>query len=639
MAEIKQFKTESKRLLDLMINSIYTNREIFLRELISNASDAIDKHRFLSLTDDKLEKNLDYHIFISIDKKNRSLSITDNGIGMNYDELVESLGTIAKSGSLDFLENIKDKNDKEAIEIIGQFGVGFYSAFMVSDKVEVRTKSPYSEKAYLFRSSGIETYEIEEIEKPDNGTTVTLYLRKKSKEESYDEYLEEYAIRSLVKKYSDYVRYPIRMNIKKSVPKKDKDGNEIEGKFEDVYEVETLNSMTPIWKKTRKELKEEELNDFYKQKYYDYQDPLTHIYINVEGALNYIALVYIPKTVPYNLYSDKYEKGLQLYTKGVFVMEKCKELVPDYLRFIRGLVDSSDLPLNISREILQKNRNLEKIANNVEKKIISKLESMLKNEREKYLEFYKAFGVNLKYGVYDNFGEKKELLQDLLLYRTIKQDEFLTLKEYLETMPKDQEYIYYASGKTKEQVLALPQMDLIKNKGYDVLILTEDIDEFVIQVMQEYDKKKFKSINQGDLDLLSKDDEKKISELTEDKKSFLEAIKEALKDDVSDVIFSKRLTTSPVCLVSSEGVSFEMEKYIANLPSGDKIKANRILEINPKHQLFEALERLFNDNDEHFQDYAELLYSQALLIEGLPLKDPVSFSNKMTNLLVKAAKY
>ncbi len=639
MAEIKQFKTESKRLLDLMINSIYTNREIFLRELISNASDAIDKHRFLSLTDDKLEKNLDYHIFISIDKKNRSLSITDNGIGMNYDELVESLGTIAKSGSLDFLENIKDKNDKEAIEIIGQFGVGFYSAFMVSDKVEVRTKSPYSEKAYLFRSSGIETYEIEEIEKPDNGTTVTLYLRKKSKEESYDEYLEEYAIRSLVKKYSDYVRYPIRMSIKKSVPKKDKDGNEIEGKYEDVYEVETLNSMTPIWKKTRKELKEEELNDFYKQKYYDYQDPLTHIYINVEGALNYIALVYIPKTVPYNLYSDKYEKGLQLYTKGVFVMEKCKELVPDYLRFIRGLVDSSDLPLNISREILQKNRNLEKIANNVEKKIISKLESMLKNEREKYLEFYKAFGVNLKYGVYDNFGEKKELLQDLLLYRTIKQDEFLTLKEYLETMPKDQEYIYYASGKTKEQVLALPQMDLIKNKGYDVLILTEDIDEFVIQVMQEYDKKKFKSINQGDLDLLSKDDEKKISELTEDKKSFLEAIKEALKDDVSDVIFSKRLTTSPVCLVSSEGVSFEMEKYIANLPSGDKIKANRILEINPKHQLFEALERLFNDNDEHFQDYAELLYSQALLIEGLPLKDPVSFSNKMTNLLVKAAKY
>ena len=559
---------------------------------------------------------------------------------MTYEELIESLGTIAKSGSSEFIEKIKDKSDKEALEIIGQFGVGFYSAFMVAEEVEVRTKSPFSEKAYLFRSSGIDTYEIEELADFPEGTKVTLRLRKNTKEESYDEFLEEYALKRLVKKYSDYIRYPIRMEVTKSVPKKDKDGKEIFGEYEDVKEIETLNSMTPIWRKQKKDITEEELNTFYKQKYYDYLDPLTSIYINVEGALNYIALIYIPKKPPFNLYSDKYEKGLQLYSKGVFIMDKCKELVPDYLRFIKGLVDSADLPLNISREILQKTKELEKIATNVEKKIISKLENLLKNEREKYIEFFENFGVNIKYGVYDNFGEKKELLQDLLIYRTIKQDDYITLKEYVEAMPEEQEYIYYASGKTKEQILALPQMDLIKNKDYDVLILSEEIDEFVMQIMQSYGKKKFKSINQGDLDLLSAEEEKKLEELSEDKKSFLEAIKEALADEVTDVVLSKRLTTSPVCLVSSEGLSFEMEKYIANLPSGtNKPKAQRILEINPKHQLFEALERLFKDNDENFKDYAELLYSQALLIEGLPLADPVAFSEKMTKLLIRASKY
>lgn len=640
MAEIREFKTESKRLLELMIHSIYTNREIFLRELISNASDAIDKHHFLSLTDEKLRRGDEYQIFLEIDKKARTLSITDNGIGMTYEELVESLGTIAKSGSSEFIEKIKDKSDQEALEIIGQFGVGFYSAFMVAEEVEVRTKSPFSEKSYLFRSSGIDTYEIEELADFPEGTKVTLRLRKNTKEESYDEFLEEYALKRLVKKYSDYIRYPIRMEVTKSVPKKDKDGKEISGEYEDVKEIETLNSMTPIWRKQKKDITEEELNTFYKQKYYDYLDPLTSIYINVEGALNYIALIYIPKKPPFNLYSDKYEKGLQLYSKGVFIMDKCKELVPDYLRFIKGLVDSADLPLNISREILQKTKELEKIATNVEKKIISKLENLLKNEREKYIEFFENFGVNIKYGVYDNFGEKKELLQDLLIYRTIKQDDYITLKEYVEAMPEEQEYIYYASGKTKEQILALPQMDLIKNKDYDVLILSEEIDEFVMQIMQSYGKKIFKSINQGDLDLLSKEEEKKLEELSEDKKSFLEAIKEALADEVTDVVLSKRLTTSPVCLVSSEGLSFEMEKYIANLPSGtNKPKAQRILEINPKHQFFEALERLFKDNDDNFKDYAELLYSQALLIEGLPLADPVAFSDKMTKLLIRASKY
>ena len=639
MSEIKEFKTESKRLLELMINSIYTNREIFLRELISNASDAIDKYHFLSLTDDRLEKRSDYEIFLKIDKKKRSLSITDNGIGMTHDELIDSLGTIAKSGSAEFIKNLKNKSDKETIDIIGQFGVGFYSAFMVSSKVEVRTKSPFSETGYLFKSTGADTYEIDEVSGLKDGTTVTVYLRKNNDEDNYDEFIEEYAIKRLVKKYSDYVRYPIKMEVKKSVPKKDKEGKEIEDKWEDVLEIETLNSMTPIWKKRKNDVTEEELNEFYKQKYFDYQEPLTNIFVNVEGALNYTALVFIPKKAPYNLYSEKYEKGLQLYSKGVFIMEKCKEIVPDYLRFVKGLVDSSDLSLNISREILQKNKDLEKIAKNVEKKIVSKLESMLKNEREKYLEFFKSFGVNIKFGVYDNFGEKKDMLQDLLLYTSVNQNEYISLKEYVETMPKDQEHIYYASGKTKEQVLALPQMDLIKKQGYDVLILSDEIDEFAIQIMREYDKKKFKSINQGDLELLSKEEEKKIQELTEDKKSLLEKIKEILQDEVTDVILSKRLTDSAVCLVSDEGISFEMEKVIANMPNEEKPKASRILEINPKHKLFESLENLYNDNSEMLADFAKLLYSQALLIEGFSLKDPVEFSKKMSDLMVKVAKY
>ncbi|MDD3106676.1 MAG: molecular chaperone HtpG [Bacilli bacterium] len=638
MSEIKEFKTESKRLLELMINSIYTHREIFLRELISNASDALDKYHYLSLTDKNLEKR-DYEIFLEINKKARTILISDNGIGMTYNELVDGLGTIAKSGSAEFIKNLKNKDDKETIDIIGQFGVGFYSAFMVASQVEVRTKSPYSEKGYLFTSAGIDTYEITEVEGLKPGTEVTIFLRKSTKEEDFDEFLEEYSLKRLIKKYSDYVRYPIKMNVKKSVPKKDKEGKDIEGKFEDVLEVETLNSMIPIWKKRKNDVTDEELNEFYKQKFYDYQDPQANIFVNVEGALNYTALVYIPNKAPYNLYSEKYEKGLQLYSKGVFIMEKCKELVPDYLRFVKGLVDSSDLSLNISREILQKNKDLENIAKNVEKKIVAKLESMLKNEREKYLEFFKNFGVNIKFGVYDQFGEKKDLLKDLLIYQTVNQDNFVTLKEYVETMPKAQEYIYFASGKTKEQVLALPQMDLIKKQGFDVLILNEEIDEFAIQILQEYDKKKFKSINQGDLDLLTKEEEKKLQELSEDKKSMLEKIKEILKDDVSDVVLSKRLTDSPVCLVSDEGISFEMEKVIANMPSEEKPKATKILEINPNHPLFQALENLYNDNNDLLNDYASLLYSQALLIEGFGLKDPVTFSKKMSDLMVKVAKY
>lgn len=631
MAEIKQFKTESKRLLDLMINSIYTNKEIFLRELISNASDAIDKYHYLSLVEDVLPKKNDYEIYLEIDKNNKTLKIKDNGIGMTYNELNDSLGTIAKSGSLEFVEKMKEKDPD--IDIIGQFGVGFYSAFMVAHMVEVRTRSLYDTKGYLFRSEGSDTYEISECDKADSGTEITLFLRENNEDFEYDQFLDEWTIKNLVKKYSDYVRYPIKMNVTKSVKKEGK-----EDEFEEVVEVETLNSMTPVWKKNKSEVKDEELNEFYKQKYYDYEDPLLNLLIKVEGNLEYTALIFIPKRAPYNLYSEKYEKGLQLYSKGVFIMDKCKELVPDYLRFIKGLVDSSDLNLNISRELLQKSKQLQEIAKNVEKKILSKLENLLKNDYDTYLQFFKNFGVNLKFGIYEDFGLKKDMLQDLILYNTINSEKMITLKEYVEKMPEGQEYIYYASGKTKASVLAMPQMDLIKKQGYDVLVLSDDVDEFVINILQEYDKKKFKSINQGDLDLLDEEEKKKIQELKEQKKPLLEKLKEVLKDDVTDVVLSERLTDSAVCLVSSEGLSFEMEKVIANMPNEDKPKANKILEINPNHELFKALEKVYLNNPLEINDFAELLYSQALLIEGFELKDPVQFSKKMCDLMIKAAK-
>lgn len=638
MSEIKQFKTESKRLLDMMINSIYTNQEIFLRELISNASDAIDKYHFLSLTDEKLTRRNDYQILIETNEEERTLTISDNGIGMTYDELNDSLGTIAKSGSKEFIEKMKNDNGNSEIEIIGQFGVGFYSAFMVAKKIEVDTLSPYSEQAYRFSSEGTETYEVSKIEKNNVGTTIKLYLRDNTEDVYYDEFLDEYRLRELVRKYSDYVRYPIQMLITQEEPKFDEEGNIIEDEYETTTELTTLNSMTPIWKKNRSEVTDEELNEFYKNKFYDFQDPEASILINVEGAVTYTALIFIPKKPPYNLYSENYEKGLQLYSKGVFIMEKCKELVPDYLRFIKGLVDSSDLSLNISREILQQNRQLEKISSNVEKRILSRLENMLKNEREQYIEFFKNYGVNLKFGIYDQFGVKKDLLKDLILYNSVNNEQMITLAEYVEAMPEHQEFIYYASGKNKNAVLAMPQMDLIKKQGFDVLVLTDEIDEFAINVLEEYNEKKFKSINQGELDLLTEEEEKMLEELRESKKPFLEKLKEVLADKVDDVILSKRLTDSPVCLVSGEGISFEMEKVIASMPDNDKLKATRILEVNPNHELFSALEAIYNKNSNELAIYADILYSQALLIEGFNLEDPVDFSRKLSDLIVKSVK-
>ena len=641
MQETKEFKTESKRLLDLMINSIYTNKEIFLRELISNASDAIDKYHYLSLSDDKLKKEDHYHISLSYDKNLRTITIEDNGIGMTYDEVNNNLGTIAKSGSLEFMEKLKEANeskDQKDIDIIGQFGVGFYSSFMVASKVVVETKSPFSEKGYRFTSSGSDTYDIEECDKESHGTVITLYLRDNTEEENYDQYLSDWMIKNLVKKYSDYVRYPIEMMVTESVNDKDENGKDIEGKFHDETHLEVLNSMVPLWKKNKSEVSEQQLNEFYKQKFQEFEDPLTSLFIKIEGLISYNALVFIPKEAPYNLYSDKYERGLQLYTKGVFIMDKCKELIPDYLRFVKGLVDTSDISLNISREMLQQDTQIKKIATSIEKKILAELERMKNEDFAKYEEFFKVFGVNLKYGIYESYGQRKDSLKDLLLYHSLNENKYITLKQYVENMKEGQDTIYYASNKSKEAVEAMPQLDALKKKGYDVLVLVDDIDEFTLEMMQDYDGKKFKSINQGDLDLLNDEEKKERENLETEKKPLIDAIKEALKDKVNDVKISSRLVSSPVCLVSGDGVSFEMERVLKQMPNQGDIKADRILEINPNHDLFKALEKVYKDYPDKLNDYATLLFDQAMLMEGMNIENPVEFSNKMCALMIDAAK-
>ncbi len=631
MSETKKFKTESKRLLDLMTNSIYTNREIFLRELISNASDAIDKYHYLSLNDENLEKRDNYEIRIDVDKDKRTICISDNGIGMTHDEIVNNLGTIAKSGSLEFLNSMSEEDLKNSnIDVIGQFGVGFYSSFMVAKKVVVETRSPFENQGYRFTSEGTETYKIEEIQKDQIGSSVTLFLKDNVNEEDFNAYLEQYKIESLVKKYSDYIRYPIKMKVKKEIGEKDEK--------KEVEEDEILNSMIPLWKKNKSEVTTEQLNEFYQSKFNDFEPPLMSLFINTEGIFTYQALVFIPAHAPYDLYSDKYQKGLQLYSKGVFIKDKCDELVPDYLRFIKGLVDSSDLSLNISREILQQNSQLKKIASNIEKKILAELEKMKNEDFEKYSKFFEIYGINFKYGIYDNFGEKKDALKDLVLYHSIKEDKFITLKQYKEAMKEKQEFIYYATGKSKTSIKAMPQMDMMKKFDYDVLIFSDDIDEFAIQILNDYDGIKFKSIASENLDLLDQEEDKKLDELKENKKSLIDKIKEILKDQVDDVVFSKRLVDSPVCLVSGEGLSLEMEKVLNNLPNSSDVKAKRILEINPNHELFKAIETVFEKDEKELDDYASVLYNQALLIEGMPLKDPLDFSNKICKLMIKAAK-
>ncbi len=631
MKEKMEFKTETKRLLDMMINSIYTHKEIFLRELISNASDAIDKRHYLSLTDSSKAADA-YEILVEADKEKRTLTITDNGIGMTKEDLVEHLGTIAKSGSKEFLEKI-EKEKTPDVDIIGQFGVGFYSAFMVAKEITVYTKSVEDGKAHVFTSEGLDSYEIEDCELDAYGTKIVIFLRENTEDVKYDDFLEEYQIKDLIKKYSDYVRYPIKTWVTKYDEKKEEEKDE---ETHTHLELETINSMLPIWKKNKSEVTDEELNTFYKAKFMDYQDPITHIHVNVEGMLTYNALLFIPKKPIYD-FNDRNERGLQLYTKGVFILDKCKDLIPEYLRFVKGLVDSADLPLNISREMLQEDRSIKKIATNVEKKILAELGRMLKNDREKFEEFFNDYGINLKYGLYEDYGAKKDSLKDLIILSSLNKDKRISFAEYKEAMVEGQKEIYYAVGKDKEAVLKLPQMDLIKNKGYDVLILADDVDEFMLQVLTEYDGVKFKSINQGDLDLIDEDQAKKIDELKEEKKDILEDLKKALPE-CKDVIFSKRLVEAPCCLTAAEGLSFEMERVLAAQHQGRGMKAERILEINPNHRVFQAMEKAYEADKDCLEKYAKLLYTQALLMEGILPTDPKEFSESLCELMIDSVK-
>lgn len=627
----KQFKAESKRLLDLMINSIYTHKEIFLRELISNASDASDKLYYKALTEnisDISKEDLD--IEIKLDKDARTITIVDHGIGMNEAELEENLGTIAKSGSLAFKEELqKQEEGKENVDIIGQFGVGFYAAFMVAKKVAVLSKKYGDEDAYLWTSEVDDGYTITKALKDTHGTTITLYLKDNTEEEKYDDYLDEYHIQSLVKKYSDYVHYPIKMDMTTSKKKEDSD------EYEDVVETKTLNSMIPLWKRNKNEITPEEYNEFYKDKFNDFSNPLHVIHTSVEGNVSFDALLFIPSQTPFNFYSQDYEKGLQLYSRGVFIMDKASDLIPEHFRFVRGLVDSQDLSLNISREMLQHDRQLKVIANRIEKKIKSELEHMLKNDREKYESFFKNFGLQLKYGIYQSYGMKKDILQDLLLYYSANEDKMITLREYVDHMKEDQKHIYFASGDSIEKISKLPQCELLKDKGYDLLYMVDNVDEFCLQMMQDYDGKTFKNIAQGDLDLETEEEKKEIEKQNEDNKELLTSIKEALGEKVVDVKVSARLKSHPVCLVSSDGLSFEMEKVLSQMPGQDTpMKAGRILEINPNHPIFKALQEI-QDQDK-IKDYASLLYDQALLIEGFEVEDPIDFSNKICELMIKA---
>lgn len=627
----KQFKAESKRLLSLMINSIYTNKEIFIRELISNASDALDKKHYVSLTDHEHTSD-DQPLKITIErhKDTRQLVIEDTGIGMTAEELENNLGTIAKSGSAEF-KAAMDKAD-ENTDIIGQFGVGFYSAFMVADKITVETKNIHDEKGHTWVSSGEDGYTISENEKTNTGTRITLDLKADTDDENYSDYLEEYVIRRLIKKYSDYVRYPIEMEVEKSIPDPtDKD------KTITTTEVETLNSMTPLWKKAKSSITQEEYNEFYKAKFNGWEDPAKVIHYNVEGTVSYTALLYIPSKTPYNFYYSDFEPGLELYSKGVFIMDKAKDLIPDYYRFVTGLVDSDDLNLNISREILQQDRQVRAIAKSIETKVHSALEDMLKNEREDYEKFFDNFGLNLKYGIYKDYGMNKEKLQDLILFKSSKEDKYVTLKEYTERMKDEQKSIYYACGTSIEEINRNPVMAKLREKEYEVLYFLDERDEFVASIMQNYADKPFQNISKGDLDLDSEEEKKAKEEKTEENKDMLSAMKEDLGDKVKEVRISSRLNEDPVIIVSDEGVSLEMEKYLSQDPNNRGIKASKILEINPDHPVFKVLQDAYTNDKDALKEYTEVLYDQALLVQGLPIEDPALYARKVADLMVKAA--
>ena len=629
----KQVKAESRRLLDLMINSIYTNQEIFLREIISNASDALDKRYYLSLTEGNEKISRDsLKITIERNKDARQIVIEDNGVGMTEEELENNLGTIAKSGSAEFRAQLEKANDNT--DIIGQFGVGFYSAFMVARRILVETHSVKDGTAHSWTSSGEDGYVISEIDKPEIGTRITLDLKEDTDDIKYSDYLEEYKIRELIRKYSDYVRYPIEMAVTKHIP----DPTD-EEKTIDTEEIETLNSMIPLWKKKKSEIKDEEYNEFYKSKFNDWEDPQKVIHYNVEGNISYTALLYIPSRTPYNFYSSEYRQGIQLYSHNVFIMDNVKDLIPDYYRFVQGVIDCDDLSLNISREILQQNRQVQLLSRSIEKKIHSTLEDMLKNDRENYEKFYENFAWDLKFGVYNNYGANKEKLQDFLLFRSSKEGKYVTLKEYVERMSKDQKAIYYAVGKSVEEIERKPVMEKLREKDIEVLYFLDERDEFVTGMIHTYAEKQFQSVSNGDLDLESEEEKKEREEKAEANKDMLTAIKEDLGDKVSEVRISSRLgENDPVCLSAAEGVSMEMEKYMANDPlsNGHGPKASKILEINASHPIFNKLQSVYSENPELLKDYAEVLFNQAMLIQGLPIEDPAAYARKIAELLVKA---
>lgn len=635
--EKQQFKAESQRLLDLMINSIYTHKEIFLREIISNASDAIDKLAYTALTDDKVGINRDeFAIIITRDPENRTLTVSDNGIGMSKDEMIENLGTIAKSGSLGFKQAMEKNED---IDIIGQFGVGFYSAFMVASSITVISKKYGEDKAWKWVSDGADGYTIEETEKDAPGTDVIMTLKADTEDEKYSEYLEEYEIRSLIRKYSDYIRYPIRMEVTKSRPVEEPKDENAEGeenkapKYESYTEMETLNSMVPIWQRDKKDVTEEEYETFYRDKFFDYNKPLRTIHYNVEGNVSFKALLYIPGKAPYDFYTKDYKRGLQLYSSGVLIMDNCEDLLPEHFRFVRGVVDSQDLSLNISREMLQHNRQLTIIARNIEKKIKSELKAMLENDREKYEEFYAAFGRQLKYGTVSDYGAHKEATQDLLLFYSHKQGKLVSLKEYVDAMAEGQEKVYYAPGENKERLSKLPQVETLTKKGYDVLLFTEDVDEFVPQTLMTYMEKPFCNVSTEDLGLQTEEEKKQAEEKAEEMKGLLTFVKETLGDRVKEVKLSSELGSHPVCMTPAEGMSFEMEKYMKRANPEFAFPVGRVLELNPEHEAVQAMQKAMTEDPEKAKDYAKLLCYQAQLMAELPLDDPYAYTELVCRLM------
>ncbi len=616
----RQFKAESKKLLDLMINSIYTNKEIFLRELISNASDALDKLSYESLTNKKLKMDKKkLGIKISIDKEKRLLTISDNGIGMDKDELAENLGTIAKSGSLAFKEALEKKNNTN---IIGQFGVGFYSSFMVADKVVVESKKAGSQDAYKWVSTGADGYEITPIDKEENGTKITLHIKENEKEENYDDYLEDFKVQSLIKKYSDYIRYPIKMDT-------------IDEETKKVTETDAINSMVPLWKKNKKKIKEEEYFNFYQDKFFDYAKPLKVIHTSAEGLVSYDALMFIPANPPYDFYTKEYKKGLELYSNGVLIMGKCEDLLPDYLNFVKGVVDSPDLSLNISREMLQQNRQLKIIAKNIEKKILKELTNMLDNERDKYEAFFKTFGVNIKYGVYDNYGAKKDDLKDLIIFYSSKEKKNVTLKEYVSRMGKDDDTIYYACGETIDKIDMMPQVESLKEKKKEVLYLTDYVDEFVLKMLDKYEDKKFVNISSNDFDLSSEEEKETLKKKNEEAKEMFDYMKKELGNEVSQIRFTNKLKKHPLCLTSEGNITAQMQKVINAMPTDEHIDAKLVLEINEEHPIAKKIEDLYKNDKDTLKKYTKILYDEARLIEGLPVENPTELSNLVCEFLSK----